>query len=115
MTPAEGLALQAFEGVNYGMRRGARRFIHDMRAKPAEYELTPRQRWYLWQLAWTFRRQLGVEIESLALELGAGAPAPPLAVRDRGLRISARHKAEVPKTTGMPAAMPEGEQLPLCL
>jgi hypothetical protein len=78
MTPCEELAIQALRNVHFGMSR-ARVFAADMSAKSADYELSLRQRWYLWHLIWRYRRQLSSELVDLALESIAGAPIPPVA------------------------------------
>lgn len=75
MTPCERLALEALTHVSFGMDRG-RYFAHNLLTKPAEYELTARQKWNLGRLAWRYRRQLPREISDWALEVNAGMGAP---------------------------------------
>ena len=77
MTPCERLALSSLSHCSFGMS-GSRRFVLNVSAKPDDYELTARQKWNLWRLAWRYRRQVPREVSDMALELSAGAEAPPI-------------------------------------
>lgn len=92
MSPTDHLTILALSHVSFGMS-GARRFILSMAAKSPDAELTPRQRWYLWFLAWRYRRQLPREIADMALESYAGAAAPDGVVRVRA-RVDRRSLVE---------------------
>ena len=61
-----------------------KRFARDMAAKPDDYELTERQRSYVWYLAWRYRRQVPREVSDMALEINAGRPKP--APADRAVK-----------------------------
>lgn len=92
MTTFERLALASLSSVRFAMG-GSRRFVLDMAAKPDDYEMSPRQRWNLWRLAWSYRKQLPREVSDYALEVSAGMPAPP---SERAAKAVA--KARVHKT-----------------
>ena len=77
VTEEERVALYALSHcVNFGMARFARRFAKDLDAKPDDFELSPRQKWNLGRLCWSYRRQLPARVVSWTLEFYAGLPAP---------------------------------------
>jgi hypothetical protein len=92
MTTFERLTLEALRNVSFGMG-GARSFVLRLLAAD-DRELTDRQRWYVWHLAWKYRRQVPREVSDLALEMGAGSPYPQPAIRQgaKPERARALHK-----------------------
>lgn len=102
MTLFERLAVEALQHVSFGMG-GARRFVLQLLA--GDPEITPRQRWYVWHLAWRYRRQVPREVSDLALEMGAGSPYPQPEIREsaRPERAKALHRP--PRVERMRAAL----------
>lgn len=66
MSEPEYMAIQWLKRVSFGGHTYKRAFAGQLAMLPASEELSPRQCWYLWQVAWFFRKQLPSSVVDVA-------------------------------------------------
>ena len=107
MTEKEFLAIQHLKHASFGGHTYKRAFIQQLGRLPETEDLSPRQRWYLWQVAWFFRKQLPAGVgEEAECNLISAAPRP-ARWKPKGERVKpgkpavapARVEAEMPLFT----------------
>ena len=109
MSEAEYMAIRYLRHASFGGHTYKRSFIQQLGRLPETEELSPRQRWYLWQVAWFFRKQLppGV-VENAECNIIGAAPKPA-----RWKPREERGKSARPTRVAAPAPPAQEPSMPL--